>query len=252
MSAGVGRGTAAPRVVAVAPHLDDAVLSLGATLAHLARAGCDVVVLTVLAGASPGSPQEERRAEDARACAAVGARPCWLPLPDDGTPKDPRLVGAALAPVLRPADVVLAPGYPLEHPDHAVVARAVADLHPPVLGHYVEQPYAAWAALRPGAAAGAHRAWTGRRLTAPSCAGGPFVAQPSCGRCRLRKLRAVSAYGSQLRVLRRLPRTRIALYELLARGEQVSAPPGGSVGADVLSALRAGTYRCADHARTAR
>ena len=38
------------RLVVVSPHLDDAVLSLGATLAHAVESGATVEVLTVFAG----------------------------------------------------------------------------------------------------------------------------------------------------------------------------------------------------------
>ncbi|MDA8391968.1 MAG: PIG-L family deacetylase [Actinomycetota bacterium] len=79
-------------VLAVSPHLDDAVLSAGATLAALVAAGRPVTVLTVFAG-DPGpalSPVaerhharcglgvdavERRRAEDRAALTRLGADP---------------------------------------------------------------------------------------------------------------------------------------------------------------------------------
>src|SRR5213080_853986 len=87
------------RVVVVSPHLDDAVLSLGAALARAARRGGAVTVLTVLAGdpasetpagewdsqagfATAGEAARARREEDRRACALLGVEPVWLPFSD--------------------------------------------------------------------------------------------------------------------------------------------------------------------------
>ena len=77
------------RILAVSPHLDDAVLSYGGQLAMLASAGHQVVVYTVFAGTpsppySPlaaafhgtweltGDPMAPRRAEDQRALSVLG------------------------------------------------------------------------------------------------------------------------------------------------------------------------------------
>jgi hypothetical protein len=43
----------------------------------------------------------------------------------------------------------------------------------------------------------------------------------------LRKVRALSAYRSQLRVLRRFPRVRVALSDLLTGGELLAWPRSG-------------------------
>ena len=86
-----------PTALAISPHLDDAVFSAGGTLARLARQGWHVVVATVFT-ASVRDPQgfalacqldkglpahvdymALRRAEDAAACAAIGAESRWLP-----------------------------------------------------------------------------------------------------------------------------------------------------------------------------
>jgi LmbE family N-acetylglucosaminyl deacetylase/DNA-binding CsgD family transcriptional regulator len=84
-------GTAPKLTLAIAPHLDDAVLSAGGYLAQLASAGGDVLVLTVFAGQPkpPYSPLAEvmhgiwrlrddpvgaRRAEDRLALGCLGAR----------------------------------------------------------------------------------------------------------------------------------------------------------------------------------
>ncbi|MQA82226.1 MAG: hypothetical protein GEV10_27825 [Streptosporangiales bacterium] len=86
--------------VAISPHLDDAVMSVGATLHALARAGHEVIVATVFAGDPPpeiskvarqfhlecGLPDDQamalRREEDRRALTALGCQPLHLDLRD--------------------------------------------------------------------------------------------------------------------------------------------------------------------------
>lgn len=94
--------------VVVAPHFDDAALSLGATIHRLASAGARVVVLTMCGGLPGGGPLSPfaaehharwsaaagvrfadpsavvaaRRAEDARANALLGAESWSLDVPD--------------------------------------------------------------------------------------------------------------------------------------------------------------------------
>src|SRR3712207_8859213 len=85
------------RVAVVSPHLDDAVLSLGASMHAAARRGARVEAVTVLAGdpasttpaddsnrragfATAGEAARLRREEDRRACTAVRATPTWLTL----------------------------------------------------------------------------------------------------------------------------------------------------------------------------
>ena len=85
-------------VLAISPHLDDAAFSAGGLLATLARAH-RVVVATVFTQSVPAptgfalrcqtdkglAPEEDylalRRAEDAAACAALGAEPAWRDFP---------------------------------------------------------------------------------------------------------------------------------------------------------------------------
>src|SRR5262249_8239648 len=86
------------RVVVVSPHLDDAVLSLGAAIACTAR-GRSVEVLHVFGGdpesdapaggwdrrggfRTEGEATRARREEDRRACAVLGASPAWLSFGD--------------------------------------------------------------------------------------------------------------------------------------------------------------------------
>lgn len=238
--------TQGEHLVVISPHLDDAVLSVGATLAHLAKRGVDVLVLTVFGGdprqerepgdsnrragfATTGEAARARRIEDDAACACLGVHPLWLPFDDDeSSARDAAAIGAALGPTLRSADMVLLPGSPLVHPDHLLVARLVAE-HAEAgtpLGLYLEQPYAAWQAL-------GRRSGTPWRTTVPAApivvpvlGGGEPVwrRSPACPRCQHRKLTAAGAYRSQLVVLRRWPRLRIAAYESLAGGERVAWP----------------------------
>src|SRR4051812_12224346 len=150
------------RVVAVSVHLDDAIFSVGAALARAARRGADVTVLTVLANdpdgdaaggdwdaragfASAADAARGRREEDRRACAAVGARPVWLPFGDKtyGLGAEPEAVAGAVVDAVGDADVVLLPGFPLLHEDHALVAGLLAgQVAAPLVGQFVEQPYA--------------------------------------------------------------------------------------------------------------
>ena len=84
------------RIVVLSPHLDDAVLSIGASIAGLTRRGARVDVVTVLAGdpllsapagaydrscgfTNAGEAAGIRRSEDALACGTIGANPVWLP-----------------------------------------------------------------------------------------------------------------------------------------------------------------------------
>src|SRR2546423_1587749 len=98
-----GEGLAGP-VTIISPHLDDAVLSLGAAIARAVRGGSSVSVLTVFAGdesstepaddwarrcgfATEGEAYRTRREEDRRATAWLGASAEHLPLDvgaDDG------------------------------------------------------------------------------------------------------------------------------------------------------------------------
>ena len=90
-----------PEAIFISPHLDDAVLSCGATIASLASRGWSVTVATVCTADLPDGepltpiarrlhaswsagpkPFTVRRAEDERACAHLGARAVHLGLLD--------------------------------------------------------------------------------------------------------------------------------------------------------------------------
>lgn len=227
----VGAAAAPPelnrgRIVVVSPHLDDAIMSLGATIASAVRAGAAVEVLTVFgygpvsstpAGqwdAKSGFSSESeachaRRDEDLRACQLLGATPRWLdfgaePYERRGTPDE--IVSAVTAAVAG-ADCVLIPGFPLAHRDHAELTQLLlrADLACRV-GLYAEQPYLFWERkkMRPEMRAAAIEdllngtiEWTRQRT----------------GRADRRlKLQAVRAYRSQLY---QLGLARIGLFHML-------------------------------------
>jgi LmbE family N-acetylglucosaminyl deacetylase len=225
------------RVVVLSAHLDDAVFSLGATIAATTRSGTEVNVVTVLAGdpestvpagwwdratgfRTLGEAARARRHEDRRACALVGATPSWLPFPDatyDSRPDDDE-IWTAVQEAIAGAAAVLVPGFPLTHVDHdwltmLVLARAESALQ---IGLYVEQPYAwrAWQRTRaepttptvlqalldePARWIRTRRAWVDRRV----------------------KLLASRAYASQLGMFGLLPLQRIALHEAI-RGERIA------------------------------
>ena len=192
------RGT---RIVGVSPHLDDGVLSLGASMASWVRRGAAVELLTVLgcdpaskapAGgwdarggfATEGESASARREEDRLACAVLGASPVWLPYGSG----DYELHGAeadvrdAVLRALEGADSVLVPGFPLSHPDHAWLAELLAgSLGRWRVGRYAEQPYTRRAAADPG--------------------GAGFARAPVRLDDRIAKWRAIRCYASQLPLL---------------------------------------------------
>jgi LmbE family N-acetylglucosaminyl deacetylase len=188
------------RVAVLSPHLDDAILSLGAAIAHT-RA--EVTVVTVFAGdpdsAEPagdwdsqagfrteGDAARARRREDELACDDVGAWPVWLPFGDHQyTRDDDAMVLAAVAEAVAGADTVLVPAFPLLHDDHARLLRLVEGdgLGGRRLGRYVEQPYAA--------------AWS------DEAAGDGWLPLAAGVRDRLTKLRACRRYATQLPLLSR-------------------------------------------------
>jgi LmbE family N-acetylglucosaminyl deacetylase len=229
-------------VAVVSPHLDDAVLSVGASMRAAARRGASVTVVTVRAGdptsqtpadasnramgfATAGAAAVARRSEDLRACSVLGVQPVWLDFPDDRNEEapPPGELAHALREELAGYDVVLIPGFPLVHPDHLAVSQMVLEnLRPErALGLYVEQPYATWNAMArsrgPRRTRAAGQATLALRVS-PAPRWHRSGARPDDW---LAKLRAVGEYRSQLRVLRRLPRLRIFVYEAVRGGESV-------------------------------
>jgi LmbE family N-acetylglucosaminyl deacetylase len=229
------------RLVVVSPHLDDAVLSLGATIANASRRGERVDVLTVLACdpasiaaagkwdrrggfETEGEAATRRRAEDERACAVLGAQPVWLsygdaPYERGGTDAE---IAAAVRRAVDGADAVVVPGWPLRHADHAwlapILVRELASTAR--IGLYLEQPYAWWhdgdVPAAPGLVEWARFA--------------PSRLRPSDW---LAKWRAIRSYESQLPLLglaKRTRRLRLLWFELRAGGEAIAWIDRGDVG----------------------
>lgn len=196
-------------ILFVSPHLDDAVFSAGALIADLAR-DYDVVIATVFTrsvtdptGFALACQTDKRipasvdymalrRAEDARAAAELGARALWLDLPeaphrsydcaaalfgprhecDDLAP-----VVAAIAPLVRQADMVFGPLGHGRHVDHLLVRDALDALSRSVL--WLDLPYALRTPRAPDAAP-------------------PLRPRPAKPAALAAKLAACAAYQSQL------------------------------------------------------
>jgi LmbE family N-acetylglucosaminyl deacetylase len=207
-------------IVVLSPHSDDGVLSLGASMARWARSGRRVELWTVFALDPESSAKTEgwderagfrtegeaalaRREEDRRACTVLGVVPRWLPFGSvdfdrHGEDED---VWRAVQEGVDGAELVLVPGSPLTHPDHAWLHGLLADRLPSdVLALYAEQPYT----FKQG--------------------GTPFAPAQLAARDRIAKWRAIREYGSQLPLLAlqgRMRRVRLAWAD-----ERVALPEG--------------------------
>lgn len=207
-------------IVVVSPHSDDGVLSLGAAMAQWTRAGRRVELLTVLAldpksvaptggwdgragFATEGEAGRARRAEDRAASAALGVTARWLPFGsvDYDRHANDEEIWEAINGHVEGAGVVLVPGAPLTHPDHAWLSSLLAErLAPERTALYAEQPYT----LRDGSA--------------------PFARVEVAARDRLAKWRAIRAYRSQLPLLGMQGDVRRGPLRLALADERVAWP----------------------------
>jgi LmbE family N-acetylglucosaminyl deacetylase len=246
------------RVAIVSPHLDDAVLSLGAAIAAWGGEGVEVRVVTVLAGnpdsAAPARPWDRsvgfmtageaaraRREEDRLACEIIGATPVWLPF---GAVENERggedaEIWDALAQAVAGANIMLVPGFPLTQVDHAWLARLILEreLLTDRIGLYVEQPYAYWQVVSPGLPSTVRRLggfvlrtrnirrrqtpFLDDRLAGVLSAPPLWTACPAGHRARRAKRRALTAYRSQISRLGRWLPLRITAYEWSWGGEGI-------------------------------
>jgi LmbE family N-acetylglucosaminyl deacetylase len=130
--------------------------------------------------ATEGEAARGRRDEDRRACEALRVSPIRFPFGSldyerHGADED---VWRAISATVEVADVVLAPGFPLTHPDHAWLSLLLAERLPnDRLARYAEQPY------------------TFRER------GAPFSRVEVSTRDRLAKWSAIREYRSQLPLL---------------------------------------------------
>lgn len=201
------------RVLVLSPHLDDAVLSVGATIAAHVEGGGVVKVATVFAGdpesleaagawdalcgfSTAGAAARWRRMEDAQACGDLGATFAHLPYADDQyrSRRDGDEVFASLNELAAEADSVLVPGWPLSHADHAWVALFGTSRLPGQIVLYAEEPYSSWlgADVPPAPALPAFR-WEARAASRTG---------------QVRKGSAIRRYDSQMDVLGSQVRTR--------------------------------------------
>jgi LmbE family N-acetylglucosaminyl deacetylase len=204
------------RTVIISPHLDDAVMSLGAAIATAVGLGASIEVLTVFgcnpASDTPATPWDAhsgfktegeaatgRREEDREACKRVGAEPQWLDFGNEEYPPQASEaeILSAVRSATRGADRALIPGYPLVHRDHVQLSRLLLreGLNGIPLGLYAEQPYVFYdrrTRRQPVIASAIESmlagppAWAYQRLSRPQ---------------RQLKARAIRAYQSQLRQL---------------------------------------------------
>lgn len=168
--------------IVLAAHLDDGVLSCGGQIYQRAQAGEGVLVATVMAGDAAGgasdyaqrlrdrwqldsSAEAVRRAEDAAACAILGAGFLHWPIPDciyrggaDGTmyyQSDDEIFGpvhageaglvadvVALLRRLPSAEEIVAPLTVGNHVDHIFVRQAAEQVFGDRLFYYEDYPYA--------------------------------------------------------------------------------------------------------------
>jgi LmbE family N-acetylglucosaminyl deacetylase len=232
---GLGRRTALAEeeVVVISPHLDDGIFSLGAAVSYASRRRAKVTILTVFAGdpghsapagdwdrkagfETAGEAAVARRAEDARACALVGAHPVWLPFSDlqYGRGGSDEAIRAAVTAVVGTATVLL-PGFPLMNPDHLWLNRLLREAFPPErTGFYAEQPYSALWSERPGDDLGA----ASFEHIPPPASWQPLRAGL---RDQRRKAAACRAYETQLPLLGPVVGT-IFRYEMRLGGESLS------------------------------
>jgi LmbE family N-acetylglucosaminyl deacetylase len=234
------------RLVVISPHLDDAVLSLGATLAHAVETGASVEVLTVFACApgsdastddwdrksgfaTEGEAAQQRRIEDRTACSILGVTPRWFdfgaePYERHGSMHD---VVAAVTTATAGADTILLPGFPLQHADHAALTHGLLTrgLSCRRLGLYAEQPYSFDLRATPKGAV--------MSIAAAPVKNGTLTWQRAGAHSRHRrlKLQAVKQYASQLpqlglrqRGLGYLRLRRMLWHEARMGGEAIAWP----------------------------
>ena len=121
------------RVVLVAPHPDDEIIAMGATIAALAHAGHEVLIVAVTDGEgshpqsarwTPAALRETRPVETQLALQRMGidARVLRLGLPDGGLPQHEKALAERLP--IEPNDTVFVTWRHDGHPDHEACARA--------------------------------------------------------------------------------------------------------------------------------
>lgn len=226
----------------LSPHLDDAVLSCGGRIAREGRTGRSACIVTVFAGDAPDAAtagaadadcMPNRRAEDQRANALVGADYRHWPFPEaayrrdtaagqalypemadlfgDVHPSDEDLVREVAAWIndLSPEASIVAPLGAGGHVDHHITRRAAELARGLDLTYYEDFPYAQkWGALA--------------KLLRPRTTWRSSASRVTAADLDLKCL-AISAHQSQTRVLfkdQRDLRRKVFLYAFRRRGER--------------------------------
>ncbi len=177
-------------LLAISPHLDDAVFSAGAFLARHAATGWRVVIATCFTASVPDPKgfalacqldkgldadvdyMALRRAEDVAACKALGCETVHVALPEaphrgyDNAPAlfGPQVDGDAIDPSLETAlselyrsldpDLILGPAAIGNHIDHVIVRRVIEKAGAAETLLWADMPYATRAGFPPPAFAG--------------------------------------------------------------------------------------------------
>jgi LmbE family N-acetylglucosaminyl deacetylase len=174
------------RWLVLAPHPDDEVFGVGATLVLGARRGVEVCTVVVTDGGAQGVPAERER-EALGAAAALGlTEPEFWRLPDRSLrADDPELRGRLVSAMVRLRPDVVFVTSPVElHPDHRALAsalqRAVRRLSFPGLrrrGPGWVAAYEVGTALRPNLLVAGDDAWESKKR-AIACYAGQLEARP--------------------------------------------------------------------------
>jgi LmbE family N-acetylglucosaminyl deacetylase len=164
------------RVLVLAPHPDDEVLSCGGVVALHARRGDEVRIVVVTDGAA-GDPEgrypvdsyvELRRSESRAAAAILGTPvPEFWDFPDQGLAQAPGVTErlGALLEEYRP-DIVYRPPEVEMHPDHHALATAFAAAAGAVEVAFADYAFDSWVAIRPTHVIDITTVWEQKRAAA--------------------------------------------------------------------------------------
>ncbi len=174
------------RWLVLAPHPDDEVFGLGATIALAVRRGIEVRTAVVTDGGAQGAPDEREREARAAAAALGLPDPEFWRFPDRSLQATDRGLGGRLRAAIEAGkpEVVFVTS-PVElHPDHRALAGAVqrAVRGMSLVGSRRRGPgwvaaYEVATPLRPNLLVAADDAWEGKRQ-AVACYAGQIAARP--------------------------------------------------------------------------
>lgn len=225
----------------LSPHIDDAVLSLGATMHKAANLGISVRSVTVFAGdvqdEGPPSPWDsqrgrrtaqqairDRRREDRDACRSLMAAHAWGNFHDTSyaVSRDAEKIWEFITAETAKADLTLVPGWPLTNADHAFVTTLF-------MRRANDRPFAVYGELPYGIYTSSliRQARHGRTASLVRYYGG---GRPCWFRSALTredlvaKGNALMRYGAEMDALGRLAR-HTQMYDRLIRAEALGLTP---------------------------